>query len=292
MKKVWLVTGTKLIERRQAKFDAFKQIKIWSDQTLRFLNLNDLARLGKEDTEVMIVFGKEASRVIRAKGIKAKFKVYVPGFWIGRLEDELVEIRQGGYDLLLPEDTQWLSEFRKIHKYVYHVDRGFNPKIFKPNPSVNNRWDVAFIGNKDGFERHRRLELIRKALPPKRLIVRQGKDHAETAWILMQSKIGWNQIFYPDTKWGSCYRVWEVTGTGIALCTNATNDIRQVFTDGKNAIFWRNDKEMVEKILYYLNEAPDKLAAIASAGCKLAHSKHTWRHRIVTFRDILRKYYR
>lgn len=290
MTSIWCTRKDRVdIERRRGRFAALK--KIWSDQDFRVFGQEDLAKLRGQSPDVLIVFGPEASAAVRGVGLKAKrLKVMVPSYWQGNLQRELIEIKAGRYDLLLATDLPWMDEFTKIHPRVHYVGRGFDPEIFHPNPAVERTLTVAFIGNPDGFDRHRRLAMIKDFLPRGKFLGISGKNHKDMAGYLRKTLIGWNQILWPRSKRGINYRVWEVTACGAALFTNPTYDMNKIFKDGVNVIFWRDDREIIDRLDHYVRRKPERLAAIARRGCELAHSEYTWAHKAREFADLIRKY--
>lgn len=292
MTSIWCVRKDRVdIERRRARFMALK--KTWAGQDFRVFGRADLPKLRGQSPDVLIVFGPEASVAVRSAGLKAKFKVLVPSYWRGRLRRELIEIKAGRYDLLLPTDLPWIDEFHKIHPRVHYVGRGFDPEIFRPDPTAEKVWTVSFIGNPDGFNRHHYLDLMKRFLPKGELLSITGKNHREMARYLQESKIGWNQILNPDSRRGINYRVWEVTACGAALFTNPTDDVKKIFKDGVTAVFWKDGKDLIDKLGFYLGKRkPGRLPRIAKQGCELAHSTHTWDRKAQELKNWIGRYYK
>jgi len=290
MVKVWCVRKEHpSIERREGRFHALKKVfcrddfKIWGRKDLRGLH-------GHPD--ILIVYGSAASTAVRQKGLRGKFNVYTPSYdWTeSRKRQELQEVKIGRYDLIIVDLSYWLNDIRNLHSKVHYVDMGFDPEVFKPDPNVKKKWDIAFVGNTKAFGRERQLGIIKHDLSNRRLNIRTGVNHKEYARIMQQSLIGWNQIGPTGSKLGVNYRVWEILGSGSLMLVNATDDIRATLKDRVHAVFWHNTKEMTELADYYIRRWSDRGEKIAKAGCKLAHSRFTWDHRALEYFEIIREF--
>jgi len=223
-------------------------------------------------------------------GMKGKFNVYVPSFWRKRLHLDLTEMASRHYDLILPDEVYWIDDFRKVHPHVHHVDRGFDPRVFRSDKRALKKWDVAFVGNVETLGRRAQLTKLQKHFGKGRVFIKWGLDHAAYARILQQSRIGWNQVLSVRNRRGMNYRVWEVLGAGALLMVNETSDLAALLKDRVHVVFWHDGRELIELADYYVRHWDERGVKIARAGSKLAHAKHTWDHRAHEFRKWVNRY--
>jgi len=290
---IWCIRKErKSIERREARFHALK--KYWEGQDLKIFGARDARGLKGQRPDILIVYGSAASVAVRSVGLRGRFNVYTPSYdWMKhRKGQELQEVRGGRYDLIIADVSYWLDDIRKLHRRVHYVDMGFDPEMFHPNPKLEKKWDIAFVGNPNAFGRQRQLGMLKRCVPKGKLIVGLGKSHKEYARIMQQSRIGWNQVGPLGNKLGVNYRVWEVLGSGALLFVNATRDLCSILQDHVHAVFWRSTKEMTDLVGFYLRRKPGRRERIAKAGCELAHSKFTWDHRALETANVIRKYFK
>jgi|GEM_PF-573175 len=83
-------------------------------------------------------------------------------------------------------------------------------------------------------------------------------------------------------------RLFETTGTGSFLLTDHFENIGEYFEPGKEVETFRNEKEMVEKVYYYLDH-PDEREAIARRGQKRCLDQYSMEKRALEFDSIIRK---
>lgn len=81
---------------------------------------------------------------------------------------------------------------------------------------------------------------------------------------------------------------FEIPMAGGALFCQYFDEINEYFEDGKEAIYYRNKKEMIEKARYYLDERNiGELNAIRKAAREKAEKYHTWWNRFTIIFDRL-----
>ena len=77
-------------------------------------------------------------------------------------------------------------------------------------------------------------------------------------------------------------RVFEISGCREFLLTEYTDKLENYYVDGKEIAIFKNERELIQKIEYYLNEEKER-TSIADAGYKRTMKEHTYEKR---FRDI------
>jgi spore maturation protein CgeB len=86
-------------------------------------------------------------------------------------------------------------------------------------------------------------------------------------------------------------RLFEATGVGTLLLTDAKVNLPYMFTPGKEVVAYRTTEECVELARYYLeNEAERR--AIAQAGQQRTLAEHTYFRRMQELVDILGRHLR
>lgn len=83
-------------------------------------------------------------------------------------------------------------------------------------------------------------------------------------------------------------RVFEVMACGSFLLTNKIkgNGFDELFTDRKDLVVYKNNKEMLELIEYYLKNEEER-KKIADNGYQLMINKHTYSHRAQSMLDYI-----
>lgn len=82
-------------------------------------------------------------------------------------------------------------------------------------------------------------------------------------------------------------RNYDVPGCGSFLLTQNAEDFLERYEDGKEVVIFKNKKDLIEKIKYYL-EHEEEREAIAKAGYERTINDHTYEKR---FNDIFKKIY-
>lgn len=96
-----------------------------------------------------------------------------------------------------------------------------------------------------------------------------------------------------DVNWdfwlaeGLSNRPFEVTGCGALFMTDRTRkDISNAFRENKEVVLFENEKELREKIMYYLEHDTER-EAIARAGYERTLTDHTYMNRVRQIFDTL-----
>jgi spore maturation protein CgeB len=81
-------------------------------------------------------------------------------------------------------------------------------------------------------------------------------------------------------------RLYEGTGVGALLLTDAKRDLQELFEPGREVLAYTNEHELVELAWYYL-EHDDERESIALAGQERTLREHTSERRMAELADIL-----
>jgi spore maturation protein CgeB len=93
---------------------------------------------------------------------------------------------------------------------------------------------------------------------------------------------------YPQTNKYWSNRVYNTIGRGGFMIHPYCKDMLEEFEDGVNIVLYKNQKEMFEKIDYYLQNDEER-EKIRIAGRDLVRSKYTYKDRVKTICEHLTK---
>jgi len=181
----------------------------------------------------------------------------------------------GHYDIIFCAQKQGaLRLCREAGIDVQWVPLACDPSIHKML-NLPKKYDIGFVG-KDAkkFARGRYLEILRGKYPDSYI----GKaDYRDMSRIYSASKVCFNLSISNDIN----MRIFEIMSCGCLLLTNRirNNGFNELFQDGKHLITYKNDKELIELIDYYLGNSEER-DRIAEEGYKLVVSNHTYYHRV------------
>lgn len=113
-----------------------------------------------------------------------------------------------------------------------------------------------------------------------------GKDMYE---IFAQSKIVINRHIDVSGPYANNMRMFEATGMGALLITDEKKNMDEFFKVGREVVTYKNPKDLVSKVKYYLKHDKER-EAIAAAGRKRTLKDHTYIRRMKDLKDILCKH--
>lgn len=203
----------------------------------------------------------------------------------------------GGIDCVLSSHRHFVEQFRRLGIASEQVLPCFEPRILDYLPSATPDTPVSFVGTLSTVQFGQRMELldyVRRRLPidiyaekviwrrrpwPLPLFTGQARfvpfllkvrPHPavyglEMFRVLRRSKIVLNIHVDSASGLAGNIRMFETTGTGSLLITEAASNLAELFDPDLEVIAYRSHAEAVEKIQYYLTHE-DKRIAIAKAG--------------------------
>ena len=92
--------------------------------------------------------------------------------------------------------------------------------------------------------------------------------------VLAESAITFHKGHDVEGSCSSALRLYEATGVGSMLLTNAAKGLEELFVEGKEYVSYNGVDDCVEKALYYL-DYPDQRSTIAHAGQQRTLADHT-----------------
>jgi spore maturation protein CgeB len=190
-------------------------------------------------------------------------------------------------------NAKWLSEGCFVSDHQEQVINSIQKKKYGS--------DVVFLGSVGGIHPNRTeiLEFLYDSIIPFKLYGEVYFDkEKEPVWV-KDSHTGFAAINnyhsivvnssniilgidgWPERSKSYSARLYRTLAAGGFYLTTHTKDIEEEFIPGVHLDTYRTKEELVEKIIYYMNNE-DKRKAIAEAGRQLVLDKHTFKHRIET----------
>jgi ubiquinone/menaquinone biosynthesis C-methylase UbiE len=154
---------------------------------------------------------------------------------------------------------------------TFYMPYAVNTDTYKPIMEVDEVYDVGFVGNIRNEERKRRLDLIRDHF---HCFVGQKLFMNRANRMLNCCKIIFNTSDAKEIN----MRVFEALATGKLLVTDRVEYLDELFEDGIHLVTYSNERELIEKISYYL-ENDEKREEIARNGLDIVREYHTYRRR-------------
>jgi len=117
-------------------------------------------------------------------------------------------------------------------------------------------------------------------------------SHRGEAWgiemyeILARSRIAVNRHIEAAEGYSNNMRLYEATGVGAMLCTEASPNLAELFVPGREVISYSSLDDLAEKITYYLAHDAERIE-IAAAGQRRTLRDHTYVQRMAELAGIL-----
>lgn len=213
------------------------------------------------------------------------------------------------YDLLLTSFPHFVPMFRAAGIASEYFRIGFDPRVLEHVRDEPKTENVVFVG---GLSRathatgNELLEHVAERVPvdfwgygidrsPRDSAIRR-RYHGE-AWgldmyrVLSRAKIALNRHIDLADDHANNMRLYEATGVGTLLVTDAKSDLSELFEPGAEVVTYSTEDELVETIEHYLDDEAAR-TRIARAGQERTLRDHTYSHRMRELVDILGRYAR
>jgi spore maturation protein CgeB len=122
-------------------------------------------------------------------------------------------------------------------------------------------------------------------------VVRRYRGEAwglEMFRVLRRARVVLNRHIELAAGYANNMRLYEATGVGTLLLTDAGRNLVDLFEPGDEVVVYRDEDDLVEKITYFL-EHDDEREAIARAGHERTLSEHTYAHRMKELAGLLQR---
>lgn len=211
------------------------------------------------------------------------------------------------FDLLLTSFPHYVERFRSLGVGSEYFRIGFDRRILDDLDDAPPSRDIVFVGALNRLHHRRGNSVFNRAarrlpiefwgydlrgwLPRSR--IRRG--YRGQAWglemyrLLHEARISLNRHIAEAEENANNMRLYEATGVGSLLLTDAKRNLGELFEPGRELVTYENADELVERARHYLaNE--DERAAIAAAGRARTLRDHTYEVRMRELAAILREH--
>jgi len=222
--------------------------------------------------------------------------------WCGIGFTEEWAARWTRFDAILTCNPAQLHDFERVGIRTGLINHGFEKNILDTvgEHASGESYDVLFTGSliaSNGYHQGRinlLTQLVRAGLPltilskplpnresfPEELLphIKPPLYGMEMLAALGRAKIVFNSHLDANRAYAGNFRLFEATGMGACLLTDAQRNIDQIFVPNKEIVTYAGVDECLEKALYLL-EHPAERKSIAQAGQKRTLSDYTYAHR-------------
>ena len=211
------------------------------------------------------------------------------------------------YDLIITSFPHYIKKIRDYGINCKYLPLCFEKTILKEIGAKKRKYDVTFVGgisrsHKNGLNtlkyvsKHTKIDVWgygKEILDAKSSLY---KRHHGEAWgldmykVLLQSKITINRHIDVSEKYANNMRLFEATGCGTLLITDEKVNLKDLFEIGKEIVTYKDDKDLVKKIRYYLAHEKER-AKIAKAGQQRTLNDHNYSARMRQLLKIIKNEY-
>jgi spore maturation protein CgeB len=209
-----------------------------------------------------------------------------------------------GYDLMISSLPNFVERFRRsgLRSELHRL--GFEPRVLTSLEERSSKIPVSFVGTVSRDHRTR-VELLGHLccrtnlrvwgyavdnLPESSPIRARYEGRAwgrEMYQILRDSRITVNQHIDIAEDYANNLRLFEATGVGTLLVTDAKRNLAELFEPGKEVVSYRNSVECAALVEYYLTHDEER-TAIARAGQQRTLREHTYEQRMRELMEIIK----
>jgi spore maturation protein CgeB len=211
------------------------------------------------------------------------------------------------FDLLLTSFPHFVPRFRERGIASEYFRIGFDPRVLAHVEDEAQTDDVVFVGGLARGPHAKGNELLERAAQRAPIdfwgykVNRWPADSAirrrycGEAWgldmyrVLARSKIALNRHIDVAEDQANNMRLYEATGVGTLLITDAKRNLSELFEPGEEVVTYAGEDDLVNKIQHYLADEAER-SRVAQAGQERTLREHTYEHRMHELVDILGRY--
>jgi len=225
---------------------------------------------------------------------------------VGQHAAPLPEHDVRGYDLVLSSLPNQVDYFRAQGLRSERLRLAFEPRVLDRTVPRHKQFDVVFAGGLGALHEQgvRVLEQLCGAvdvrvwgygagrLPRDSRLrhVHQGQIWGlEMYQVLRDARIAFNRHIGVAGDHANNMRLYEATGAGTMLVTDAKRDLGDLYDVGKEVVAYRDANECGERVRYYLSHDRER-EQIAAAGQQRTLREHTYALRTREMVDIVGRY--
>lgn len=213
------------------------------------------------------------------------------------------------FDLILTSFPHFVDRFRRLGIASEYFRIGFDPRVLERLGPVEPRHGAVFVGALGKLQHARGNDLLERAAartgidvwgynledrPPDSPLVRRYHGEAwgiEMLRILAEARICLNRHIDVAEDNANNMRLYEATGVGSLLVTDAKSNLGELFEVGREVVAYRDEDDLVAAVEHYLADEEGR-AAIAAAGQERTLRDHTYAVRMQELVEILGSYLR
>jgi hypothetical protein len=200
-----------------------------------------------------------------------------------------------GYDLVVSSLPNYVQRFRDAGIASEWLPLAFDRAALDAVGSQPRTIDVSFVGSVlrshgeraellDEVARQIRLDVWAQAAQlapesPLRQHLHSPAWGVEMYRVLAASRITINTHIDIAGMYANNLRLYEATGMGALLVTDAKRNLGELFEVGREVVAFEDATDCVEKVRYFVDH-PDEAATIAAAGQARTLREHTWLDRM------------
>lgn len=199
------------------------------------------------------------------------------------------------YDLLISSLPNFVKDFKKMGIKTEYLRWCFEETILKKVKQQKRIYDITYIGGLSPHHSKGNKILDKVCKQIKVNIWGYGRHGVRSAWgkkmydIFSKSKIVINRHINISGVYANNMRMFESTGMGALLLTDAKKNMHEFFDVGKEVVTYKSVQDLINKIKYYLKNDKERIM-IAKAGQKKTLKIHTYKNRMIELDKILKKY--
>lgn len=211
------------------------------------------------------------------------------------------------FDLILTSFPHFVPRFREFGVASEYFRIGFDPRVLNRLGPAEPRHDVVFVGALGRLQHARGNDLLERAAarvpvdfwgyslgdrPADSPIV--DRYHGQ-AWgldmfrVLRDARIVLNRHIDVADQYANNMRLYEATGVGSLLVTDAKRNLGELFEIGGEVVAYADEDELVRLVEHYLAHE-DERHAIAAAGHRRTLADHTYAVRMRELVEILERH--
>ena len=223
---------------------------------------------------------------------------------VGQVATDLPPRRTySGYGLVVSSIPNLVERFRREGILAEWLPLAFEPRVRAQIAEAPRDIPVSFVGSfSDRYaDRVKIVEAVALAAPlqtwtadarqlptrsPIRRTVRGWAFGTDMYRLLARSRITLNTHGTVAGDAANNLRLYEATGMGALLLTDARINLGELFDVGRELVAFRDPREAGELAAYYL-EHPQEASTIAEAGQRRTLGHHTWTNRMERLSRII-----
>jgi len=225
---------------------------------------------------------------------------------VGQNASPLPDAKIENFDLVFSSLPNQVNDFKKMGLQSEYLKLGFESRALNLLENCPKKNEIVFVGGLGDYHEAgaQTLEYLAQKLPlviwgygAEKLSANSGlksRFHGPL-WgkgyyqALHDAKIVFNRHISVAEKYANNLRLFEGTGVGSLMLTDAKSNLSELFVPGHEVIAYETPEDALEKALYYLGHAEER-EAVALAGQRRTLAEHTWYHRMQEMVEIVNRY--